>query len=282
MGNVALPRVLGIECVGIVESALDAGQEIPSGSVVMAALGGMGRMFDGSYAEYCLAPAANVIPVAKSEGDLKVKWEVLGALPELLQTAHGCLFRSLNLKNGDRVFIRGATSSVGLAAISLAKHTGAEVVASTRKPDNEAMLKEAGADYVLIDKDNKLQEIIKDSYPSGAVDKLLDLVGAVTAADSIRCLAPGGICCSAGTLGGQWAIPNFIPNFMLPIGRYLTSYGEQTFKRENAPWEELLSLVESGEVKIKLGKVYWGLERVVEAHEIMERNEARGKVVIVV
>ena len=278
MGDPVLPRVLGIECVGVIEST---GSDLLQGTVVMAALGGMGRMFDGSYAEYCVAPRANAIPVAASEEDLKLSWKTVGALPELLQTAHGCLFRSLQLKTGERLLVRGATSSVGLAAISLAKHAGASVVASTRKKANEALLKETGADHVLIDKDNKLQDSIEQDYPQGAVDKVLDLVGAATAADSIRCLAPGGICCSAGTLGGRWTIPNFIPNFMLPIGRYLTSYGEITFKKENAPWDELLELVQSGDLKIKLGRVYQGLECLIEAHEVMERDEAGGKVVIV-
>lgn len=281
LGNVPLPRVLGIECVGLVESAPGSESELPAGTVVMAALGGMGRTFDGSYAEYCLAPKAFVIPIASSEKDLRVGWEVLGALPEMLQTAHGCLFRSLQLRKGDKLLVRGATSSVGLAAIGLAKHAGAEVLASTRKSANESLLKEAGADHILIDESGKLQDTVKSVNPAG-VDKVLDLVGAVTAPDSIRCLAPGGVCCSAGTLGGQWAIPNFIPNFMLPIGRYLTSYGEQTFKKENAPWDELLELVADGKLKIKPGKVYHGVESVIEAHEVMEKDGAGGKIVVIV
>ena len=280
LGTVPLPRVLGIECVGLVESAPEAESEFPKGTVVMAALGGMGRAFDGSYAEFCKVPKAFVIPIATSESDVKLSWEALGALPEMLQTAHGCLFRSLQLNKGEKLLIRGATSSVGLAAIGLAKHAGIEVVATTRKSANEAMLKEAGADHVIVDTQGKLQEAVMQQYPCG-VNKVLDLVGAATAADSIRCLAPGGICCSAGTLGGQWAIPNFVPNFLLPIGRYLASYGETTFKKENAPWDELLKLVQDGEIKIKPGKVYQGVASVVEAHEVMERDEAGGKIVVV-
>ena len=281
IGGVPLPKVLGIECVGIVQSAPDAETELPKGTVVMAALGGLGRVFDGTYAEYCMAPAGNVIPIASSESDFKISWEVLGALPEMLQTAHGCLFRSLLLKNGDKLLVRGATSGVGLAAIGLARHAGAEVIATTRNQANEKILKEAGADHVLVDKSGKLQEAIKESFPSG-VDKVLDLVGASSTPDSLRCLAVGGISCSAGTLGGEWAIKNFIPNFMLPIGRYLASYGEITFKKENAPWDELLELVKDGKLKMKLGKVYHGVQNIIEAHEVMERDEAGGKVVVVV
>ena len=213
MGNVPLPRVLGIECVGVVESAPGAEDEFPAGSVVMAALGGMGRMFDGSYAEFCVISKAFVIRIAASEQDCKLGWDVLGALPEMLQTAHGCLFRSLQVTKGQKLLIRSATSSVGLAALGLGKHAGAEVIATTRNVANEGILKQVGADEVLIDSGGSIQDVVKQHYPSG-VDKILDLVGAATAPDSLRCLAVGGVCCSAGTLGGEWAIRNFIPNLM--------------------------------------------------------------------
>ena len=281
MGNPTLPRVLGIECVGIVASAPQAEDELPRGAVVMTALGGLGRMFDGSYAEYCVAPKASVIRIATTEQDIKIGWDILGALPEMLQTAHGCLFRSLKVSKGETLLIRGATSSVGLAAIGLGKHAGAQVVATTRNPSSEATLRQAGADEVVVDIKGTIQDAVKERFPSG-VDKLLDLVGALTVPDSLKCLADGGICCSAGTLGGEWAVRNFIPNFMLPIGRYLASYGEITFKKDNAPWDELLELVESGQLKIKLGKVFHGVESVVEAHQMMEKDAAGGKLVVVV
>lgn len=235
MGDVKLPRVLGIECVGTIESAPGAEEDLPAGCIVMAALGGIGRMFDGSYAEFCVVPKAVVIRVATSARDCKLGWDILGALPEMLQTAHGCLFRSLRVSKEEKLLIRGATSSVGLAAIGLGKHAGAVVIASTRKAANKTMLEGAGADVVLVDNAGSIQDAVKQQFPAG-IDKILDLVGASTALDSLRCLADGGICCSAGTLGGEWAIRSFIPNFAIPAGRYLTSYGETTFKRENAPW----------------------------------------------
>jgi NADPH:quinone reductase-like Zn-dependent oxidoreductase len=281
IGPVSLPRVLGIECVGVVESAPGAEDDYPAGAVVMAALGGLGRMFDGSYAEFCLAPKGFVIRIADSEAELQISWEILGALPEMLQTAHGCLFRSLRIAKGEKLLVRGATSSVGLAAIRLAKHASAQVVATTRNAANEILLKNAGADDVLVDKEAKLHDIVRQQYQTG-FDKILDLVGAATAPDSLRCLAFGGICCSAGTLGGKWTIDNFIPNLMLPVGRYLTSYGEMAFKKENAPWDELLELVRTRQLMINLGQVFRGVESVVEAHELMESNAAGGKLVVVV
>ena len=78
--DVAFPRILGIEAVGTVEAAPGGGRE--PGTVVATVMGGMGRRFDGSYAEWTCAPAAQVQAVKTD-----FPWEVLGASPEMLQTA---------------------------------------------------------------------------------------------------------------------------------------------------------------------------------------------------
>ena len=80
--GVKFPRVLGIEAVGIVENA--PGGEFQKGDVVATAMGGMGRDFNGGYAEYTCVPAARVQTVKT-----KYSWELLGALPEMFQTAWG-------------------------------------------------------------------------------------------------------------------------------------------------------------------------------------------------
>ena len=142
--TVRFPRVLGIEAVGVVEDA--PGGEFNTGDTVATAMGGMGRAFDGSYAEYTCVPAEQVQSINTSLG-----WDTLGALPEMIQTAWGSLNSSLQLKSGQSLLIRGGTTSIGLAAAVLAKRQGATVAATTRKSDREAMLKDNGADYVFID-----------------------------------------------------------------------------------------------------------------------------------
>ena len=91
-------------------------------------MGGMGRTFDGGYAEYTCVPVAQVIPFRSEPAD----WATLGAVPEMLQTAYGSLTVGLDLQPGQTLLIRGGTSSVGMAAAVLAKHRGLTVLATTR------------------------------------------------------------------------------------------------------------------------------------------------------
>ena len=110
--DVHFPRVLGIECVGQVIN--DPSGKLAKGQKVAAFMGGMGRDFDGSYAQYTAVPNSIVMPFESG-----LSWEILGALPEMFQTAYGSLHVALKIKAGETLLIRGGTSSVGLLALQL-------------------------------------------------------------------------------------------------------------------------------------------------------------------
>src|SRR5258707_9688380 len=106
--NAVFPIVPGIEAAGTVDAA--PGGEFATGQQVVAMVGGMGREYNGGYAEYTMVPATSVIPV-----ETTLDWATLGALPEMLQTAHGSLHTGLNIQPGQTFLVRRGTSSVGVA-----------------------------------------------------------------------------------------------------------------------------------------------------------------------
>src|SRR2546422_3398379 len=131
--GVTFPRVPGIECAGVVDAA--PGTSFHPGQQVVAMMGGMGRVFDGGYAQYTVAPASQVIPIRTD-----LPWEVVGALPEMLQTAYGSLTVGLDLQRGQSLLIRGGTSPVWRPPAAPAPAVGATVLAPPRRRERLASL----------------------------------------------------------------------------------------------------------------------------------------------
>ncbi|MFC4039694.1 zinc-binding dehydrogenase [Dactylosporangium siamense] len=265
--GVSFPRVLGIECVGVI--ADPAGTALPAGTTVAAVMGEMGRAFDGGYAEYALLPDALLMPVTTT-----LPWEVLAALPETYLTAQGAL-DALGLQSGDRLLIRGGTSSVGLAAASIAHAHGVEIAATTRRPEKAAALAAAGADHVLLDGSGSL----RTPWPDGP-SHVLELVGARTVVDSLRLVRRGGTVCVAGSLSG-WQVPDFEPIAMIPSGTRLTAFHSDDLKGAAgaAVLQRIVRNVEAGVYRPNIDAVF-GLDHIVAAHRHMEDNRATGKVVL--
>ena len=198
----SFPRVPGLEAVGVV--AAPGGEFVP-GTQVATLMGGMGRDLDGGYAEHLLVPASQVVPFTSD-----LPWEQLGAVPEMLQTAHGSLAVGVRPAPGDALLVRGATSSVGRALVVLAKRQGLTVHATTRRQQAAAELEALGADHVLVD-DGAVAERVRELI-AGGVDGAVELVGANVLQDTLRAVRPGGTVCFTGMLSDDWTIHRLLPD----------------------------------------------------------------------
>ncbi|MVU80104.1 zinc-binding dehydrogenase [Nocardia sp. ET3-3] len=269
--GVTFPRVLGIEATGVVVDS--PGGEFEPGQQVMAMMGGMGRVFDGGYAEYTCVPVAQVIPF-HSELD----WPTLGAVPEMLQTAYGSLTVGLDGQPGQSILIRGGTSSVGMATAILAKQRGMTVLSTTRNPAKAAALTKVGVDHVVID-DGAVAARVREILGDG-VDTALELVGTPTLPDTLRATKVHGTVCFTGMLSNEWIVEKFYPTGYIPNGVRLTSYGGDASDLPAAVLQDFLDAVAAGTATVPVDRVF-AMDEIRAAHAYMEEGRAAGKLVVV-
>ena len=248
------PIIPGIECVGEVADPSDGPLEV--GQRVAALMGGMGRSFHGSYAEYALLPAHHVFPVSSD-----LPWRELAAVPETWFTAWGSLFECLRLEPRDTLLIRGGTCALGYAAIQIAKALGCRVIATTHREGKLPLLAEA--DEAMLDTGTKA----------------LELVGPRTLRDTLGCMETGGIVCSTGILGGVSVLDGFDPIKDIPNGVYLTGFFS------NYPTQPVIdaifSFIRDHRLKPHVGAAF-DLAHIADACGAQDSGTVNGKIVVTV
>jgi len=265
--------ISGLECTGIVEAC--PGGEFPIGSKVLAVMGGMGRNRPGGYGEYVNVPATNVAAV-----DTNLPWEQLAALPEVYSTAWSCLFTVLDLHRGEKILIRGATSTIGQAAVHLAVDAGAVVTATTRQEDRFAWLKKMGAADV-----KQEQAGLADQFPKPPrFDKVLNLIGNRVLVESISLTRPGGRMLQAGWLGGLAPVQDFNPMIEMEPGVHFSLFhskvlGSDDFPVSGIPLQEIVQKLEKGAWDAKPTHVF-EYDDIHSAHRMLDSHAAGGKIVV--
>lgn len=257
------PIIPGIECVGEIADPSDSGLEI--GQKVVALMGGMGRSFNGSYAEYALLPTHHVFPV-----ESKLSWTEMGAIPETYFTVWGSLFQCLRLTEDDMLLIRGATCALGYVAIQIAKALGCKVIGTTHKAEKLQLLEQAGCDECIID-DGTLKGKLS------GVTKALELVGIKTLKDTMFSLDEGAIVCNTGVLGKVYEWDRFDPIKDIPNGVYLTGFFSNYPTQKMI--QDIISFMDEHNLKPLIGAAF-DFEYIREACIALDSGKVNGKIVV--
>ena len=255
------PVIPGIECVGEIVDPSDSGLAV--GQKIVALMGGMGRSFNGSYAEYALLPRRIVFPI-----NSELSWEALGAVPETYFTAWGSLFECLHLTAKDTLLIRGATCALGYASLQIAKALGCKVIATTHREDKLPLIAEA--DETVID-DGKLTGKVR------GVTKALDLIGPRNLKDTLTAVEKGGIVCQTGLLGGIYALNGFDPIKDIPNGVYLTGFFSNYPTQQVI--DEIFAFLNEKKLVPVSGKVF-GFDEIREAVIAQDEDKVNGKIIV--
>ncbi len=252
-----------IEAVGAGVTNLKVGQRV-------AALGSK------MYAEYALAPAAQVIPLPDSIGFAEG-----AAFPIQVLTAWHMLHTSHKTAPGQTVLVHSAAGGVGIVAVQIAKAAGARVIGTVSNDSKFALVKEHGADDVINYVTNDFATEANRLTGGRGVDLILDAVGATTMEKGLTCLAPFGHLILYGRAGGPPEPLNLFKLFekstkVSGFVLYTVTAVPEVMRRGI---EESFKLMAEGKLKLVIGKSF-PLAAAAEAHRFMESRNSTGKLIL--
>jgi tumor protein p53-inducible protein 3 len=265
-------EILGLECSGIVRELGKGASAVKPGDRVMALLPG------GGYAERVVIPDRMAIPIPDN-----LSFEEAAAIPEAFLTAREALFSMGQLEPGGFVLVHAAAGGVGSAAVQLAHHHGAQVIATVGSDQKAARVRELGAQVAVNYKTQDFAEIVSKVSAGKGVDVVVDFIGGAYWEKHAACLSVGGRCVVIGVLGGPTASVNLALLLMKRhqiLGLVMRSRPitdkivmTQRFIRESLHLfaeQRLLPIIDS----------VMPLAEAAKAHERMETNANIGKIVL--
>lgn len=232
----------------------------------------------GSYAEFCIAPAPQCLPLPRGFDMLRA-----AALPENYFTVWHNLFERGGLTAGESMLIHGGASGIGTTAIQLAKAFGATVFTTVRTPEKAAAVTGLGADHAVIYKDNDWAADVKKL--SGGVDVVLDMVAGDYLPKNLQLLKQDGRCVVIALQGGATANISaaiVMVNRLTLTGSTLRPQSiENKGRMARGLKEKVWPLLESGKIKPIIYKTF-PLRQAAAAHAELERADHVGKVMLTV
>lgn len=265
-----LPDTPGLEAAGEIE-ALGQGVSGLRAGMRVAALGSK------AYAEYMLAPAAQIIPLPDS-----VSFEEGAAFPVQTLTAWHMLHTAHRTAPGQTVLVHSAAGGVGIVAIQIAKAAGARVIGTVSNEAKMKLAKQYGADEVINYASGDFAAETMKLTGGRGVDLILDAVGGPTLTKGLTCLAPFGHLILYGRSGG---VPEPLNLFSL-FERSIKVSGFVLYTANAVPdvmrrgIEESFKLMRDGKLKMLVGKSF-PLAQAAEAHRFMESRASVGKLVLI-
>ena len=278
-GNYPVPPgasdIPGLEVAGVIEQG-DA-QELlrygfKTGDRVCALVAG------GGYAEYCVAPIAQCLPVPQGLSDVEA-----ASLPETFFTVWSNVFDRGRLQAGESLLIQGGSSGIGVTAIQMAKAMGAQVLVTAGSDEKCAACLALGADHAINYKTHDFQVEVKRLTNGRGVDVILDMVAGAYVAKEIECLSEDGRLVIIAVQGG---IKSEI-NAGLVLRRRLTVTGSTLRARPiafkaaiaQACLKSVWPLIENGQIKPVIHSTFAAVDA-AKAHALMESNQHIGKIVL--
>jgi NADPH2:quinone reductase len=234
----------------------------------------------GAHAEYVIVPESTLAEIPSN-----LDWAEAAAVPEAFITAHDALFTQAQLEMGERVLVHAAGSGVGLAAIQLARASGATVYGTSRTAGKLDRARGYGLDEtVTVGDDPKLfTDAVREWTNNAGVNVILDLVGSSYLAANLDALAMKGRMISVGTVGGANAPLDYgivMRKRLRIIGTVLRARSTEEKARATRLFaSHVVPLLAREAVRPVIDKVF-GMDEVRAAHERMESNASFGKIVL--
>lgn len=261
----------GLEAAGIV-AAVGAGVSgWQPGDRVCALLAG------GAYAEYCTVPAVQCLPVPASLSLVEA-----AVIPETFFTVWTNVFERGRLQHGETLLVHGGASGIGTTAIPMARAFGARVFATVGNDEKRAFCERLGAERAINYRTEKFADVIRASAPG--VDVILDMVGAPYLADNVALLREDGRLVLIATLGGAKAEVNlgqiFVKRLTVTGSTLRNRSPEEKGRIAAALRERVWPLLENRSLA-PVVQATFPLADAAKAHELLEANQAMGKVALI-